>query len=159
MIEAQVNKAQVLATQQRLTRLLGKMRDRTAPNREVSIQLYGWAASNFDNEGRSVSIGMGGASVRAWAPLAASTIREKERLGKQQMLVRTGKMRGSFEPFYSAENAGLRNTDEKAEFFQFGTRKMPARELLPPREVVDQIGLRVYNEYVKRVVAEAGGNS
>lgn len=146
--KAEMNQAQLKAVQKRLTRFLERMKDRTAANREVSIQLYSWFARNYDTQG---------ASVGGWAPLAESTVREKQRIGKTRMLIRSGQTRASFAPFYTAENAGVGSESEIARFLHEGTKRMPARELLPPREVTNDIGLKIYNKYVEREVERANG--
>lgn len=146
MIEIKADQRQLDRVQRKLTRFLRDMADRTAANRQVALQLYGWAIRNFDQEG---------ALVGGWKPLAESTVREKERIGKQKMLVRTGELRQGFESFHSKDNAGIRNRAPHAEYHHEGGIRLPRRRLLPPREVVNDIGLKVYQAYVERAARRA----
>lgn len=147
-ISAGVNQRNVRAFEKRLERFLGEMANPTTANRQASVQLYGWCIRNFDTEGGLVG---------GWVGLAPATIHQKERLGKEKMLVRTGTLRSGFEGFYSRENAGVRNDTEYAVFHHEGTRNMPRRELLPRRSVVLQICLEVYGNYVARAAKRANG--
>jgi phage gpG-like protein len=108
--------------------------------------LYGWTIRNFDRQG---------ALQGGWSPLRPSTIRQKARIGKEVPLVRSGQMRANFTQFYSDENAGVGNAISYSKVHHEGTSKMARRELLPRRNVVLQIGLKVYGAYVDRQVARA----
>lgn len=147
-ISAQVNQRNVRAFEKRLERFLGEMANPTTANRQASIQLYGWCIRNFDSEG---------AFVGKWAELADSTIREKRRLGKEKMLVRTGELRAGFDAFYTRENAGVGNDVPHAIFHEEGTNTTPRRQLLPSRSTVLEIGLQVYGNYVARAAKRANG--
>lgn len=143
-----LNDAQLAAAQRRLDGFARAMADQTPANREASIAMYGFTLRNFDRQG-----GLQG----GWAPLADSTIRQKQRIGKEQPLVRSGHMRAGFTSFYSSENAGVGNEVTYSKFHHEGTSRMPRRELLPTRENVLQIGLKVYGQYVAREARKANG--
>jgi phage gpG-like protein len=145
-ISAQVNQRNVRAFEKRLERFLDEMANPTQANRQVSVQLYGWCIKNMRSEGELAG---------GWEPLAPATVREKQRIGKEKMLVRTGNLRSGFEPFYSRENAGIRNAVPHAVFHHEGTRTIPKRPLLPSRSEVLRIGLEVYGVYVARAAKRA----
>jgi phage gpG-like protein len=148
LISATINEAQRRALERRLEAFARAMGDLTPANREASIALYGFTIRNFDQRG-----GLQG----GWTPLASSTIRQKQRIGKEQPLVRSGHMRAGFTSFYSADNAGVGNEVSYSRFHHEGTPRLPQRELLPRRDAVLQIGIRVYGSYVQRKIREANG--
>lgn len=126
------------------------MEDTTQPNRQASIAMYGWLIRNYDREG---------ATIGGWAPLSPRTIAEKKKLGKEKMLVRSGAMRQSFVPFHTKDNAGVGSELSYSKAHEDGnpSRNLPARPMLPPREVVLDIGIRVYGQYVAREARKANG--
>jgi phage gpG-like protein len=148
VISAQVNQRQIAALEKKLDRFGAAMRNATPANRRASIALYRWVIDNFDSQGSSLRSG-------PWPPLAESTVREKARIGKNQMLVRSGELRSSFSSFYSRTNAGVRNTAAHAEFHEHGTAKMPQRKLFPERQTTLEIALKVYGAYVEDLARKA----
>ena len=147
-VSAKVNEAQLAAANWRLDQFARAMDEPTQANREASIALYGFMLRNFDRQG---------ALQGGWRPLAESTIRQKQRIGKEVPLVRTGHMRAGFTSFYSRDNAGVGNAVRYSLFQHEGTGRIPPRELLPNRENVLQIGLKVYGQYVSREARKANG--
>lgn len=143
-----LNEAQLAAANRRLEQFANAMADVTPANREASIALYGFTLRNFDRQG---------ALQGGWKPLAPSTVRQKQRIGKEVPLVRTGHLRAGFTSFYSRDNAGVGNEVSYSRFHHEGTGRMPQRELLPTRENVLQIGLKVYGQYVAREARKANG--
>lgn len=150
LISAEVNQQQLNRMNRRLNAFGDAMSNPTQANREASIALYGWTIRNFDRAG-----GLQG----GWAPLHPRTVREKARIGKERMLVRTGALRASFLPFHSRENAGVGSELEYSKYHQDGapSRNLPQREMLPRREKVLEIGLKVYGNYVAREAHKANG--
>ena len=140
-MKAEVNERQLAAMNRKLERFARAMQDPTPANRQASIALYGWTLRNFNAKGTM----QGG-----WAPLHPRTVKHKARIGKEQMLVRTGALRANFTQFYSADNAGVGNELSYSKYHHFGTSRMPQRRLLPDRRNVLKIGLKVYGLYVKR---------
>jgi phage gpG-like protein len=138
--------ADVARLNQKLNRFAKQIKDATPANREASIAMYGVTIRNFDRQG---------ALFGAWTPLAESTIRQKQRIGKEQMLVRSGRLRNAFVPSYTADNAAVRNEVEYAEHHQYGTNRIPARNMLPDRKTVLDIGVKIYSRYVERQVRAA----
>jgi phage gpG-like protein len=148
LVSVAMNDAQLAALNRRLEAFGRAMDDMTPANREASIALYGFTIRNFDRQG-----GLQG----GWAPLAPSTIAQKKRIGKEAPLVRTGALRANFTSFYSRDNAGVGNELSYSKFHHFGTSRVPQRELLPRRDVVLRIGLKVYGQYVQREARKANG--
>lgn len=134
--------------QRKLRAFQSAMQDVTPANRQASIAMYGWLIRNYDREGSMIG---------GWHPLHPRTIREKLKLGKEKMLVRSGALRQSFAPFHNKEDAGVGSPIVYSAPHQYGnpSRNLPARPMLPPRDVVNEIGLKVYGLYVRKQVARA----
>lgn len=140
-VAVEVNERQLAATNRKLERFARAMQDPTPANRQASIALYGWTLRNFNAKG---------AMQGGWVPLHPRTVKQKARIGKEQMLVRSGALRSNFTQFYSADNAGVGNELSYSKYHHFGTSRLPQRKLLPDRRHVLEIGLKVYGLYVKR---------
>jgi len=134
----------------RIEKLADSLRHLRVPNKAVAVQLYSWTIKSFDQEGGLIG---------GWVALAPSTVKQKAKIGKEKMLVRTGQLRNSLIPFSDDENAGIGSALSYAKFHEFGADNLPARPMLPPREVVNDIGLKVYDFYVAQQVRQAGGVS
>lgn len=148
LVSAKLNEVQIAAMNRRLERFADAMDDHTPANREASIAMLGFTYRNFDRQG---------ALQGGWKPLAESTVRQKQRIGKEQPLVRTGHMRSGFTSFYSRDNAGVGNEVSYSRHHHEGNGRLPQRELLPNRENVLKIGLKVYGQYVAREARKANG--
>lgn len=148
LVTISLNEVQLAAMTRRLEGFASAMRDPTTANREASIALYGFTIRNFDRQG---------AFQGGWAPLAPSTIKQKQRLGKEVPLVRSGAMRAAFTSFYSRDNAGVGNELSYSRFHHEGASRLPQRTLLPDRENTLKIGLKVYGQYVEREARKANG--
>lgn len=140
---ALTTEADIARLERKLDSFARAVRHPTQANREASIALYGVTIRNFDKQG---------ADFGAWAPLAAITIAEKARIGKEVPLVRTGHLRMGFTPFYSDDNAGVRNAVEYAAAQHEGvpSRNLPARNLLPTRPAVLDIGIKIYGRWIEK---------
>lgn len=69
-----------------------------------------------------------------WAPLSAATIKAKrKRGGIQKILQDTGRMRATANYRVTGSKLVVGLSDRKAAFHQYGTRRMPARPILPDR--------------------------
>ena len=145
-VEISIKVNGVAKVQGKLTRLAQKLGDLTVPNRAVATQLYSWFIDNFDHDGSLVG---------GWVPLAPATIRQKDRLGKEKMLVRSGHLRASVLPFSDAARAGIGSELSYSQTHQLGSSTVPQREILPRDKDVLDIGLRVYQLYVDRATREA----
>lgn len=82
----------------------------------------------------------------AWAPLADSTEREKQRIGApaDAPLLRHGGMYASFGHSIEGHDGVMGSTDPTMVFHEFGTSKMPPRPVIGPavvkqRKTVEQI--------------------
>lgn len=138
--------ADIARLNRKLERFAYEVKNPTQANREASITIYGRIIRNFDQQNSQ----FGG-----WAPLSPRTVREKARIGKEQMLVRTGHLRQGFVPFHSNDNAGVRNAVEYAAAHQHGvpSRNLPARPMLLNREAVLDIGIKIYTRWVQKQTA------
>lgn len=86
-----------------------------------------------------------------WAPLAESTIADKEDGGfspPDNPLLRTGEMRDSIDHEVHHLEAVVGATDEKMVFHEFGTSKMPARPVFGPAAFRNK-------ERIKRILGAA----
>lgn len=137
---------------QRLDRLTLRLKNPEQANREASIQLYGFVIKNFQQEGGLVG---------GWAPLAPATVKQKAKIGKELILVRTGQLKASFVPFHDVANAGVGTNLPYAVDHEKGvkSRNLPARHMLPPQKVATEIGIKVYNAFIKRELQEASGRA
>jgi len=140
------------ASTKRLQRQLENMirsleRPREA-HKAASIVMHNFVIRNIDS---------GGELVGGWAPLAESTIREKKRIGKSKPMIRSGALRNSFTPFDTDQGGGVRSELFYVPFQNFGTRKIPARRLIPnERETLKEV-LPIYAAFVKRAAKKAVG--
>lgn len=138
----------------KVAKLVAAMGDLTPANKRVSIALDTWVQRNFATEG--------GLAEEPWAPLAPSTIESKSRRGYSKPLINTGEMRDSFKGFFDAHEAGVAgyqlsgSTPDLALFHHEGTTTIPARQLIPTADQADDIGLRIYEDYVQTVVRKSG---
>lgn len=129
------------------------------PNRLLSIALYSWTIRNFNSQGRVGSFTVQQRGAVPWAPLAASTVKRKKKLGKTQPLVITGNLRQSFAPFYDGRSAGVGAQasafagprGDYALYLHEGTKNMPARNLLPTQDIGNAIGFKVYGVHLANV--------
>lgn len=157
-VRARVNASQVTTALEAAT---ARVRDLEPANRMASIALYGWTMRNFDSQGTADQN-----NGIPWAPLAPATIKQKKRIGKEQMLVRTGNLRMSFNPFYDAKVAGVGAqasafAGEKGDYAQYlheGTSNMPARNLLPTQGIATEIGIKIYGDHLTPVLTYRSAN-
>lgn len=145
-ITPRINDAQVKRLLKRLNIAEGKIKNRSVVNRQIGIQMYGLTLRNFDSQGSQFG--------ERWAALAASTVKEKQRIGKTVPLVRTGELRSGFTYDYDAKDVKIFNGVAHAVFFEKGTKHMVARKLLPPRDTFVSTAVKIYERYVKAVVEE-----
>jgi phage gpG-like protein len=145
LIRVEVNAG---ATLQRFGRLVSESRDRSVPNRQLGIQLYGWTQRNFQQSG--------GLQTPTWAPLAASTAARKAKQGySSKPLERTGHLRQSFRQFSDNDQAGVGSEVPYSRYHEEGTAKMPQRATLPPPQVALGYALQVYDRWVAGLARQA----
>jgi len=154
MIEVKVD---TLRLQMMFSELALKFRDRTIPNRQVSVQLYEWVMRNFKVEG-------GLTEQKHWTPLKESTKKAKARKGYRMILQNTGALRQSFMPFSSNDYAGV-GAQQKftshgrpydlARIHEKGNKTIPARPMLPTKQQALTMAIKVYDWHIKRIIAGA----
>ncbi len=130
--------------QARLGALQRRIKDIGTANREISARLFAFVIKNIDREGELTEDG--------WPPLQPKTVREKKRIGKEKIMVRSGRLRNSFTPFHTRNTAGVRSGVDYAAFHDAGapSRNLPQRKLLPTPEQAGDIAEEVYNRYLAR---------
>jgi len=129
-------------------RIAGASRDRTTPNRQLGVQLQGWVLRNFQSGG--------GLQTPAWAPLAASTAKQKARLGYSGTpLIRTGHLRQSFRSFYDNDSAGVGSEVPYSQYHETGTQRLPQRAMLPPRAVAIDYAKKIYERWAAQLARTA----
>lgn len=95
--------------------------DLSTPMKQASVLMMRSIQQNFDSSGRPSS----------WVPLAASTIRQKIRLGySTKPLIRTGTLRQSIASQADRMSMRLGTMVSYARYHQFGTKTIPARPYL-----------------------------
>lgn len=138
-----------------LATLARGLRSREVTHRQIGAQLFSWVQRNFDAEG--------GLATKPWAPLAPSTVREKDRRGwSPRKLIRTGNLRQSFAPFSDADQVGIGARAsfgvDYAEVHEEGAPRanIPSRPMLPPVEVAEGYITRVYGAFILEQRKKAG---
>lgn len=128
--------------------LVSESRDRRVPNRQLATQLTGWTLRNFQQGGSL--------QTPAWAPLKASTAKQKARQGYSPMpLVRTGHYRQSFRPFYDNDTAGTGSEVPYSKYHETGTKNLPQRAALPSEQVALGYAVQVYERWAANLARTA----
>lgn len=137
--------------------LANEVDDRRVPNRQLSIQLYGWVIRNFQH---------GGADQRPpWLPLKESTLKRKKKDGYSSLpLIRKGNLRQSFAPFADATQAGVGAQAsfgvDYARVHETGSIKRPGqpprRSMLPPNDYALNAAVQIYNLHITKARRRAG---
>lgn len=145
MIRVEVDAAGAI---RRIQTLTGESRDRTVPNRQLATQLTGWTLRNFQQGG--------GLQTPSWAPLKASTAKQKARLGYSSTpLIRTGHLRQSFRPFYDNDQAGTGSEVPYSQYHETGTERLPQRAMLPSQEVALGYAVQIYERWAAKLANSA----
>lgn len=141
------------AVQGRLRRLTARLADRRQVNRALSVSLWNMVQRNFQTEGNDGT---------PWAPLAPSTIKARGRrqgspVTLTKILQDTGYMRQSFDFFSDNDQAGVGAVESKAHaelsvIHELGLGHVPARPMLPTRDLALSSALQVYGHFVERAV-------
>lgn len=131
-----------------MQRVTAESRDRRMPNRQLATQLYGWVLRNFQQSGALQS--------PVWRPLAASTLKQKQRKGYSGTpLIRTGHLRQSFRQFYDNDQAGVGTEVPYSQYHETGTRTIPQRAMLPSQEVALGYAMTIYGRWVAGISRSA----
>ena len=123
--------------------------DMTAPMKAASVILDGWVQTNFRTEGGNLKDGK-------WAPFARGGRVDME-TGEidftAKLLQKTGKLRSSFLPFHSSDNAGIGSDVPYSAKHNQGQANLPQRRMLPKRdEVIDRIR-QAFEEFVFKAIS------
>lgn len=129
------------------------LRDRHVVHRQIAAQFFSWVQRNFEAQG--------GLRQTPWVPLRSSTVAEKARLGySPKMLVRTGNLRQSFQPFSDADQAGVGARAslgvDYAQVHEEGSVTVPPRPMLPPIDVAEGYVTRIYDRFILEEKRGAG---
>lgn len=130
----------------RLQKLSKKIRNPSKANRQVAIWLMRWVNNNFKNEGQLVG---------GWAPFKrGGRIVPGGIDTSAKLLQKTGRLRASFKPFWSAKTAGVGSDVKYAEYHEFGVpmNNLPERRMLPQ---INDTGVapaivKIYEAYIRR---------
>jgi phage gpG-like protein len=145
LIRVEVNAGAALNT---LQRMVVATNDRRTPNRQLSVQLYGWVLRNFQQGGSLQS--------PVWRPLVASTLKQKQRKGySSKPLERSGHLRQSFRSFYDNEQAGVGSEVPYSQYHETGTRTLPQRAMLPSQQVALDYAIKVYDRWIAGIARSA----
>lgn len=139
MIRVELNGKVIL---ERFDRMVTAAHDTSVPNRQLATQLYGWTQRNFQSGGSM--------QTPVWAPLKASTAKQKARKGYSPIpLIRTGHLRQSFRPFWNKEQAGIGSEVPYAQYHEAGTERLPQRAMLPPESVASEYARVIYGRWAE----------
>lgn len=142
---------------QSMGELAAGVQQRSIPNRQIGIQLYGWVLRNFQQSGAM--------QQPPWAPLAPATLARKQKEGySSQPLLRTGNLRQSFAPFADDSQAGVGARAaygvDYARIHETGSVSIPGRPpkrgMLPPRDYALNAAVQIYNLHIQRTIKRAG---
>jgi phage gpG-like protein len=122
--------------------------DTAVPNRQLATQLYGWILRNFQSGGTL--------QTPSWAPLKASTAKQKARKGYSSApLIRTGHLRQSFRPFWDKEQAGVGSEVRYAQYHESGTPTIPQRAMMPSEAVAVDYAQKIYGRWAEGLAKTA----
>lgn len=159
--------------QAKMRRAQRKMGDLTPVNKRVAVFLDRWVQRNFRSQGASVGgwkpFKAGGRWVSKRTHAAGDFPQSGPRRGSgrrtgtryldtsAKLLQDTGRLRASFSPFWSRNNAGIGSDLPYSKKHEEGdpAKNLPARRMLPEeREVASDIS-RIYDDHVANVIREA----
>jgi phage gpG-like protein len=116
----------------------------------LAVKLTAWVDRNFISSG-----GFRG----GWAPLARSTLRQKERKGYSlKPLITTGAaltLQRSFLAFWTDAVAGIGTEVPYSIHHERGGTFLPQRPMLPTRDQAGEMAIGVYNFFVQQARAKA----
>jgi len=117
------------------------------PLRESAQIVVDQATRNFGDQGYTYG--------KAWAPLKASTVRDRARkgYGARPILVRSGTLKGGTRVRSVARSqAVIENPVDYAPYHQFGTKKMPVRQILGVTEKIRHAISLVFVNYIHKLI-------
>lgn len=121
--------------------MLAKLKDNVSAFKKVAILLDRWVQKNFRTEGGNVGkwqrFAQGGRRVRGGIDTSAKLLQD------------TGRLRVSFTPFASRDNAGIGSDVVYSEFHNFGVPgKLPQRRMLPVSREIFKEAKKIIERHV-----------
>ncbi len=133
-----------------LRKLQRKIKDPRPANRNVSIWLLRWVNENFKSEGGKVG---------RWKPfkLGGRKLPDGTIDTKAKLLQDTGRLRASFQNFYSKDVAGVGSPLDYSLAHELGlpSKNLPARRMIPNAsdKDVEAAVIRIYDAYIRRAMS------
>jgi phage gpG-like protein len=124
------------SVQSKLKSRLNKIGNLTVPNKKASIFLDQWVQLNFRSQGGKVG---------GWPPIL--------RAGK--ILQDTGRLRISYTPFATADDAGIGSDLLYSEIHEKGLGNVKKRRTLPEHSEVDQDLFKIYDAHVSGLTSRS----
>jgi phage gpG-like protein len=137
------------AASRKLKEVIRKVSNPISANREVSIWLLRWVNTNFKTEGGSVG---------GWKPFKhGGRILPSGNIDTEAKLLQdTGRLRASFNPFFSKTVAGIGSGLRYSVTHELGLphRNLPARRMLPlaSDKSVENGIIKIYNRWIMRSI-------
>lgn len=130
----------VMARLDEAVRAVGSPKEALADSGDFLIREF---KANFPTEGRRLG--------EPWAALAASTLREKQRLGygSKGILVRTGRLMNAFAKEVSPFMVRVFNPTKYYPYHQLGGPNLPKRRMIIATENVKAGIYEVFNKYIR----------
>lgn len=151
MIEITVDKAKLNALSNNFDKLINSM-DFKKPLKESAGLMMEEQQANFGQQGRLYG---------TWAPLAASTRRDRVYNGysaARPILVRTGKlMKGFVMRNLTSKSVAIANLVDYAIYHQDGTTRMPARKIIGITRNMKGAIARVFAKYITDSIRSSFG--
>lgn len=113
----------------------------------ASVFLDQWVQKNFQSSGGKVG---------GWKPFSPRTLEyiAKNDPGRlpAKLLMKTGRLRASFMPFATDEDAGIGSRLEYSAIHQKGRGRIPARPMLPTAALVRDDIRRIFKDRIAEVI-------
>ncbi len=133
----------------KLRQLIKTVKDTRRPNKQVSVWLLRWVNENFKSQGGKVG---------GWKPfkLGGRRLRGGGIDTSAKLLQDTGRLRASFNRFYSRREAGVGSSLSYSLTHERGLphKNLPARRMIPLDTDIDvERGMiKIYNAYISRAL-------
>ena len=127
---------------QRLDEAVKRMGSARQPLSEIGTVMVDEFQANFNTEGRRLN--------EQWAALAASTVREKARLGygSKPILVRTGALQHGFQKNANKYYVRVHNPIKYFKYHQLGGPNLPRRRMIVFSERLKQEVVAVFTKFI-----------
>ena len=139
-------KPRLALVKKRLELARKKLKNTTAPHKEISLMLDAWVQKNFKSEGGKVG---------GWEPLKAGGRYKKSGFDPiAKILQDTGRLRLSFAPFSDRRGAGIGSDINYAPKHEEGI-DAPKRRMLPISQEVRKDIFKMYEKWVNKAIKAA----